>query len=344
VTPTPAYELVVTPPDRRAIAGKLPEAVAAAVIDFLTTALVAQPHRVGKELHNDLAGVWSARRSTCRINDDLREVVPARRTPPRLLPPPVDGRVRHAGRNAPVESRTRKSGKVRWAVSVFETEPGDVEQGDARVNDWAIALYIYVTLASLSFIPVARRLLRPVKLHPGGPSFDESGQFSPEAITRLTQNYERIRGTLGFWKSRAERYRALHIYTVIWVTISTVTVPFLAQAVSSEPSSKWFITIVSAHAALLLALSRAFRVESGYKAFRSVESDFYDVYRRMLDRPYLFGESETVRLDRYFDQVDAIRRSARLAETDSFPSISESGYNDQVEPLKNSSTPGVSHP
>ena len=73
------YDLVLTPPAQRAIAEKLPEAVAVAVIDFLTTALVANPHRVGKPLRDDLAGVWSARRGTYRvlyrINDDLHEVV-----------------------------------------------------------------------------------------------------------------------------------------------------------------------------------------------------------------------------------------------------------------------------
>lgn len=73
------YDLVLTPPAQRAIADKLPKAVAIAVIDFLTTALVANPHRVGKPLRDDLAGVWSARRGTYRllyrINDDLQEVV-----------------------------------------------------------------------------------------------------------------------------------------------------------------------------------------------------------------------------------------------------------------------------
>ena len=73
------YELVVTPPAQRAIAGKLPEAVAVAVIDFLTTALVESPQRVGKQLRDDLAGVWSARRGTYRvlyrINDDRNEVI-----------------------------------------------------------------------------------------------------------------------------------------------------------------------------------------------------------------------------------------------------------------------------
>jgi mRNA-degrading endonuclease RelE of RelBE toxin-antitoxin system len=58
---------------------KLPEPVAVAVIDFLTTALVGNPHRVGKPLRDDLAGIWSARRGTYRvlyrINESAREVV-----------------------------------------------------------------------------------------------------------------------------------------------------------------------------------------------------------------------------------------------------------------------------
>lgn len=73
------YELVLTPPARRAIVDRLPEAVAVAVIDFLTTALSAQPKRVGKPLRDDLAGIWSARRGTYRVLyrvlDQPREVV-----------------------------------------------------------------------------------------------------------------------------------------------------------------------------------------------------------------------------------------------------------------------------
>jgi mRNA-degrading endonuclease RelE of RelBE toxin-antitoxin system len=73
------YELVLTPPARRALAGALPEAVAAAVVEFLTTALAAAPRRVGKPLRFDLDGVWSARRGTYRvlyrIKEDTREVV-----------------------------------------------------------------------------------------------------------------------------------------------------------------------------------------------------------------------------------------------------------------------------
>lgn len=74
-----AYELILTPPAQRALTGKLPEAVAAAVIQFLTTTLIRQPTRVGKPLRDDLVGVWSARRGTYRvlyrIREDLREVI-----------------------------------------------------------------------------------------------------------------------------------------------------------------------------------------------------------------------------------------------------------------------------
>lgn len=73
------YELVLTPPAQRAIASALPEAVAAAVLDFVTTSLIENPRRVGKELRHDLQGVWSARRGTYRvlyrIREEAREVV-----------------------------------------------------------------------------------------------------------------------------------------------------------------------------------------------------------------------------------------------------------------------------
>jgi len=61
------YEIVLAPPARRAIEQGVPEAVAAAVIDFVTTALVENPHRVGKPLRGDLDGLWSARRGTYRV-------------------------------------------------------------------------------------------------------------------------------------------------------------------------------------------------------------------------------------------------------------------------------------
>lgn len=72
------YELVLAPPAIRAVQSGLPEAVAAAVIEFITGALLENPQRVGKPLRGELAGIHSARRGTYRvlyrINEQLREV------------------------------------------------------------------------------------------------------------------------------------------------------------------------------------------------------------------------------------------------------------------------------
>ncbi len=74
-----SYELVLTPPAIGAVQSGLPEGIAAAVIEFLTGALVENPQRVGKQLRGDLAGIHSARRGTYRvlyrINEAQREVV-----------------------------------------------------------------------------------------------------------------------------------------------------------------------------------------------------------------------------------------------------------------------------
>ncbi len=61
------YELVVAGPAARAIAETLPEAVSAAVIDFITGSLIENPRRVGRELRKELAGIHSARRGSYRV-------------------------------------------------------------------------------------------------------------------------------------------------------------------------------------------------------------------------------------------------------------------------------------
>ena len=76
------YVIILTPPAVRAIQSKLPEAVSAAVVEFLTGALIENPARVGKLLRGDLSGIHSARRGTYRvlyrINEHDHEVVVVR--------------------------------------------------------------------------------------------------------------------------------------------------------------------------------------------------------------------------------------------------------------------------
>ena len=81
------HEPVLTPPARRVVQSALPEGVAAAVIGFITGALVDHPRRVGKQLRGDLAGIHAARRGTYRvlyrINDQHHEAVILRIEPRR---------------------------------------------------------------------------------------------------------------------------------------------------------------------------------------------------------------------------------------------------------------------
>ena len=77
---------------------------------------------------------------------------------------------------------------------------------------WAIAFAVYAVAAVISLAPVLIAAFGKVKLNPGGPAFEEASHFSPEAKQKLTHNYDRMRGTLGFWKQQATKYERLHLY------------------------------------------------------------------------------------------------------------------------------------
>lgn len=74
------YALRVAGPAARALAGRLPEKVATAVHEFITTTLLDNPQRIGKRLLlPPYAGTWSARRGAYRvlyeIDDETRTVM-----------------------------------------------------------------------------------------------------------------------------------------------------------------------------------------------------------------------------------------------------------------------------
>jgi mRNA interferase RelE/StbE len=65
--PKQRYQIRFQPAARRVIAERLPEAVAAAVLEFCEAALALNPCRFGKPLFGPLAGCHGARRGTYRI-------------------------------------------------------------------------------------------------------------------------------------------------------------------------------------------------------------------------------------------------------------------------------------
>ena len=60
------YRLVVSATAERALA-RLPEGVAAAVVEFMVGALIESPRQVGHPLHQELTGLWAARRGPYRV-------------------------------------------------------------------------------------------------------------------------------------------------------------------------------------------------------------------------------------------------------------------------------------
>jgi hypothetical protein len=193
------------------------------------------------------------------------------------------------------------------------------------LSGWEIGIVAYSACALITFIPVLRAALTPVRLHNGGPGLDQALDWGDDAKARLRQHFERIQGTLGFWKQRAAIYGRLHYYSVIWSILASVAVPVLTQALpANDSAAKWLLTLISGHAAILITANRGLKVTQNYQAFRQGESDFYDLYRRLLDRPGSFrGVTEQERLADYFERVEAIRRAVRNAETDNLPAVAD---------------------
>ena len=61
------YTLLVARTAARALAEELPEAVAAAALEFVTGTLLETPQRVGRRLRPPLDDKWSARRGQYRV-------------------------------------------------------------------------------------------------------------------------------------------------------------------------------------------------------------------------------------------------------------------------------------
>jgi mRNA-degrading endonuclease RelE of RelBE toxin-antitoxin system len=60
------YRLVVGATAERSLA-RLPESVAAAIVEFMTGALIEAPRRLGNPLQRGLEGLWAARRGPYRV-------------------------------------------------------------------------------------------------------------------------------------------------------------------------------------------------------------------------------------------------------------------------------------
>ena len=189
--------------------------------------------------------------------------------------------------------------------------------------NWNTALIGYLGLAILTLLPVLSAWLRGVDLKPGGAPINASPILSDQARVRLAQHYSRLEGTLRFWKKRATLFTRFHYYCTIWMILSAWAVPLIAVVSRStqNDAAQWLLVAISSHVALALSFHRGMRVSDSMKSFRHGESEFYDLYRRILDQPDSFGSTEKVQLKSYFSAVERLRKSVRNAETENIPDV-----------------------
>ncbi len=202
-------------------------------------------------------------------------------------------------------------------------------------NPWAIALTAYVATAAISLLPTIKAVFKKIQLAEAAFGFQECVNFSEENRDRLQQHYSRLQGTLVFWKNTAAKYGRFHYYCVFWTILGGISVPILAQAITDDPYSKWLLTIVSGHLAILYVSHRTFKAEQNFKAFRLGESRYYDLRRTLLDSPERLGDTEEAQIQNYFDETALLREEMRIREVDGIAS-----FEDLKSSLQNSSKGG----
>jgi len=183
---------------------------------------------------------------------------------------------------------------------------------------WLIATILYVAAAIISFVPVLVAALGPIRVGKKEPELNECPHFDDGQKERLNRHYKRMAGTLAYWKKTATAYKRFHTYVLIWTIPSSVLIPVFTQAIDEKNYASLMVTVVSAFTAMLLTFHRAFKVDDKFIAVRNSESGFYDLYRRILDRPGSFADKKKPdeQIDKYFEAVEAVRSSARGTETD----------------------------
>jgi hypothetical protein len=138
------------------------------------------------------------------------------------------------------------------------------------MTHWQIALAAYLTLALVSVGPAIFAILAKIPLHPGGPAFEDAPHFSQEAKIRLRQNYDRMLGTLGFWKKQAVKYERMHIYRMSWIIVLSFATPALTQIIpqyKDDPYASLFLNIATLHIALITSIHKFLKVEVNFKRF-----------------------------------------------------------------------------
>lgn len=194
-------------------------------------------------------------------------------------------------------------------------------------NDvWALITFAYVLLIALTFFPVLRENRASVakQILTISEGDLKSKKLSAEGLEMVKDNFNRIQGSLKFWKKQAAQNKRFHFYVMLWTTIAAPLIPFLTQEIGDSSSPvRVLLTIVSVHSAIFLSFHRLLKPDKAFVSYRRAESNYYDLLRTILDRPHLMGGGNEVNnLDIYFERVNHLRENARNLEiAEYFPTM-----------------------
>ena len=193
----------------------------------------------------------------------------------------------------------------------------------ATTNGWAVALAVLATFILSTVVSVAQALLHQVKLDKA-PVWMEGSKLLGSERERVEDHYDRLKGTLVYWKNEAAAYRRLHFARVVWSLLSAVLLPVLIQFYKpNDPWAKAFLTSLTTWTGLVVALAYTLKAEHRYQGMRQQESDYYDSARDFLDSLKPDDPSLVSKVEAYFAATRAIRRTARKVETGAPPSATD---------------------
>jgi hypothetical protein len=187
-------------------------------------------------------------------------------------------------------------------------------------DPWFVALIVLVIGILVTVVVLAEAFLHQVKLDEA-PKWIENATNLGGQKQRVQDHYERLKGTLVYWKNDAAAHHRLHTARVYWSLLSAVLLPVLVRIYDGTAVwSKVFMTVFTTWTGLIVASAYTLKSEQRYQGMRQQESDYYDLARRLLD----FTDPSDAKLkaivDRYINDVEAIRQTARRVETGAPPS------------------------
>ena len=196
---------------------------------------------------------------------------------------------------------------------------GLITEGIVHRRGWLWGTMILVSLQLATVVDILDAHLRWQPLKLAKPWFEES--FPPPYKEQLVSNYQRMFGTLTFWKNRARLFEKISKYSILWSIVAGILVAALIQDYDkNNEHEKLFLTLLLVWSTIATAVSRSFKAEELYRGFRQTESDYYDVSRRLIDRRSS-AENMREQIDAYFKTVEQIRKAARDAETSNQPKV-----------------------